>query len=62
MKNKILLCMVVILFVIYLSKGSVKENTSFLDYKLVVKDLSTNKTFDINMEDYWEKEHLEKLI
>ena len=52
MKNKILLCMVVILFVIYLSKGSVKENTSFLDYKLVVKDLSTNKTFDINMEDY----------
>ncbi len=52
MKNKILLCMVVILFVVYLSKGSVIEDTSFLDYKLVIKDLSTNKTVDINMEEY----------
>ena len=55
MKNKILLFVVVLLFVIYLSiekVGSVSNNTSFSDYKLVVKNLSTNQLFDINMEDY----------
>ena len=52
MKNKILLCIVVILFGVYLSKGSSKENTSFFNYSLVVKNLTTNTTFEINMEDY----------
>lgn len=52
MKNKLLLLIVVILFVVYLSKGSVNKDTSFLDYSLVIKDLSTNKIFEINMEEY----------
>ncbi len=52
MKNKILLLIVVILFVVYISKGSVNKDTSFFDYKLVIKNTATNSTFEINMEDY----------
>ena len=52
MKNKILLLFVVILFVIYISKGSIQDNTSFFDYSLVIKNTTTNEMFEIKMEDY----------
>ena len=53
MKNKILLLIVVVLFIIYIriEKRSNKE-TPFFDYELVIKDLSTNKSFNIKLEDY----------
>ncbi len=52
MKNKILLCLVVILLIIYISKGSIQEDTSFFNYSLVIKNTVNNTTFEIDMEDY----------